>query len=388
MPTRDYTGGNNVRFIHGGEEYFNSLLDVIDGARKFLHLQVYILDRDETGLVVIDALKDAAKRGVNVYLVVDGFGSMSLGREFEREMKDAGVFFRFFSPLPFPGIFQAGRRLHHKVCVADGKTSLVGGINISNKYRGDGDELPWLDYALQVEGPLSVQITAVCERIFRKRFTQGGLKKLKRIHVGSASQESVLMRMSVNDWIRRKNEISAAYKHMLSGAHKEVIIVASYFIPTRRLLKILIRSAKRGRKIYIILSRTSDVPFMKAAISYLYDQLLSAGVQVFEYRASVLHAKVCVVDNRWVSVGSHNLNHLSELISIEMNLEVLQHDFALKVSNELKQLMKEQCQEIRMEEFDRTTSTLKRGWNWFSYKLISLSMRLLYFLNQKGLKDR
>ena len=175
---------------------------------------------------------------------------------------------------------------------------------------------------------------------------------------------------------------------MLNGAHKEVIIVASYFIPTRRLLKILIRSAKRGRKIYIILSRTSDVPFMKAAISYLYDQLLSAGVQVFEYRASVLHAKVCVVDNRWVSVGSHNLNHLSELISIEMNLEVLQHDFASKVSSELKQLMKEQCQEIRLEEFDRTTSTLKRGWNWFSYKLISLSMRLLYFLNQKGLKDR
>ncbi len=388
MNSRNYIGGNQVRLVHGGEEYFDTLLDLIDHAKHYIHLQVYILDRDDTGMVILDALKEAAQRGVKVYLVADGFGSMSLGKDFGREMAAAGIQFRYFSPLPFPGIFQAGRRLHHKVTVADGKKALVGGINISDRYRGTEDQKPWLDYALLAEGPLALHISSICEKIFQKRFSGISLHSLKKLQHKNPEPAPVQMRVSVNDWIRRRNEISSTYKHMLSGAHKEIIIIASYFIPTRRLLKILLRAAKRGRKISIVLSRSSDVFLMKPAMTYLYGKLLRAGIHIYEYRESVLHAKLCVVDNRWVSIGSHNLNHLSEFISIEMNLEVLNHNFALQTTTELHQLMQERCVPIEAEEFSRNTSHYQQAGRWFSYKLISWSMRLLYFLNQKPLKDR
>ena len=175
---------------------------------------------------------------------------------------------------------------------------------------------------------------------------------------------------------------------MLSGAHKEIIIVASYFVPTRRLLKILVRAAKRGRKVSIILSRTSDVIFMKPAMTYLYSKLLRAGINIFEYRESVLHAKLCVVDKRWVSIGSHNLNHLSEFISIEMNLEVLDHAFASQTTRELYSLMEERCIPITSAEVTRGSNLFQKAGQWISYKLISWSMRILYFLNQKPVKDR
>ncbi|MFN0189539.1 MAG: phospholipase D-like domain-containing protein, partial [Bacteroidia bacterium] len=155
MAKKDFIVGHSIRLIHGGESYFNTLIELINECEHTLHLQVYIFDLDATGKIILKALEDAAARGVSVYLVVDGFGSMSLGNEFIERMKIQNISFRFFSPLPFPGILQAGRRLHHKVCVADKMKSLVGGINIADKYRGSNNELPWLDYALLVEGNVS-----------------------------------------------------------------------------------------------------------------------------------------------------------------------------------------------------------------------------------------
>ncbi|MBK7889086.1 MAG: hypothetical protein IPJ86_17860 [Bacteroidetes bacterium] len=192
------------------------------------------------------------------------------------------------------------------------------------------------------------------------------------------------VRISINDWFRRMNEISAGYKKELKNAQKEIIIVASYFTPSRRLLKILLRSASRNRDIYIVLSKYSDVPFMKSAMKFLYGRLLLNKVRIFEYRESVLHAKVCVVDNKWVSVGSHNLNHLSEFLSIEMNMEVLDNNFASGVATELKKLMFEKCNEILQDEFIASGTFFEKIKNWLSYKIISLSTRILLFLNFKS----
>jgi len=370
--------------VKGGEEYFNTLLELIESAEQLLHLQVYILDYDVTGAVVIDALRDAVARGVNVCLVADGFGSMNLGSKFKYEMESYGIHFRFFSPLPFPGIFQAGRRLHHKVCVADGKRALVTGINISDKYRGSENEPAWLDYGLLVAGPVCKQIDDVCERIFNRRFYIKQVGTFKKLMLSSEIESGLKVRVTINDWLRRMNEISAAYKKELKNAHNEIIIVASYFTPSRRLLKILLRSAKRNRDIYIVLSKNSDVPFMKSAMKYLYSRLLVNNVRIFEYRESVLHAKVCVVDNKWVSVGSHNLNHLSEFLSIEMNLEVYDKNFASGVAAELRKLMFEKCNEIRSEEFATSGSYPDKFKNWISYVIIILSTRILLLLNFKS----
>ncbi|MBK9636432.1 MAG: hypothetical protein IPO63_00915 [Bacteroidetes bacterium] len=377
MSKKDFIAGHSIRLIHGGESYFDTLLEMINESKHVLHLQVYIFDFDTTGKEIIEALKNAASRGVSIYLVVDGFGSMSLGNNFVHQMKMQNISFRFFSPLPFPGILQAGRRLHHKVCVADKKKALVGGINIADKYRGNNDELPWLDYALLVEGNVVSEIDEVCERIFNKKFTLNRIKgKLRSIPMQT---NGVKVRMTRNDWIRGKNEISAAYKTMLGNASNEILIVASYFIPSSRLLKILVRASNRGRKVNIVLGKISDVPFIKPATQYLYGKLLRNGIRIFEYKEAVLHAKVCVVDQEWVSIGSLNLNHLSEMLSLELNLEVLDSSFGASLNNEFHQLIQQHCVEVNILDFEKERTTFLKFKSCVSYKGFAAFMRILSF---------
>lgn len=380
MPRKEYISGHSVKLLHGGDEYFDALVLLINSANETLHLQFYIFDDDATGKIIIEALTNAVQRNVKVFLMVDGFGSYSLHREFRQRMKLIGIRFRYFSPLPFPGITQAGRRLHHKVCVADSTHAIVGGINIADKYRGDQQHKPWLDYALSVQGEVCKEINSICEQIWRRRFVR--MPKNNNINkINDAT--GVLVRVSQNDWFRRKNQISAAYKTMLRNAHEEIIIVASYFIPSARLLKILTRAAIRKRDVKIILSGNSDVLFMKGAMAYLYEKLLRSGVKIFEYKESVLHAKVCVIDRKWTSIGSHNLNHLSEFFSIEMNLDVMDKLFSKAIAEELTTLMKNQCEEITLDNYRKKSTATKRFFNSISFHLLSMMMRILYMINRK-----
>ena len=385
MANREFLPGHSVKFVRGGEAYFKQLIDVIDECKVILHLQVYIFDFDETGKRVFEALKNAVKRGVNVYLVVDGFGSSAMEKSFDSSLSESGVFFRVFSPLPFPGILQAGRRLHHKVCVADHATALVGGINIADKYRGTTIVHPWLDYALLVKGQVCNDIHFTCERIFNKQFSLDPRRKFS-IPVPFVKDGEVAVRMSRNDWFRGKREISTSYKRMLRTAQSDILIVASYFIPSRKILKILETASNNGRSVTVVLSKYSDVPFIKPAMTFLYDRLFRGNIKIFEYNEAVLHAKVCVVDKKWVSVGSLNLNNLSELISIEMNLEVLDVTFGNEVATELKELINQHCTEVTLSVYERSNHPMKRLSNWFSYKMISWSLSILFFLNRKDPK--
>jgi cardiolipin synthase A/B len=385
LQRKEFIPGHTVRLIHGGESYFDALLELINESKHTLHLQVYIFELDETGNKILMALQEAVRRDVKVFLVVDGFGSLSLGSAFKTRMQEAGIAFRFFSKMPFPGIFQAGRRLHHKVCVADNRKSLVGGINIADKYRGSTIELPWLDFALLVEGNVSEEINDVCERIFSKKFTLKPVQRKPTLVL--KEKEGIKIRMTRNDWIRRKNEISAAYKTMLGNANDEILLFASYFIPSRRLLKILIRASRRGRKVSIVLGRMSDVPFIKPATQYLYDKLLRNGIRIFEYKEAVLHAKACVVDREWVSIGSLNLNHLSELLSLELNLEVMDASFGASLHKEFHQLIQEHCVEVNIVDFEKERTMFLRFKSWFSYNGFAIFMRLLSFLNRKNPVD-
>jgi cardiolipin synthase len=381
LPVRPYTNGHIVSLVRGGQDFFNELEQLIDSALVSLHFQTYIFDDDNTGKKILKALAQAARRGVKVFLVVDGFGSLSLGRDFPERMAALGIQTRFFSSVNLLNIYKAGRRLHHKVCVADERCALVGGINIADKYRGTDAEKPWLDYAIKVQGPVCVSIARVCERIYTRRF----VRIPEPAVTGNASLPGkVKVRMSRNDWMRGKNEISSAYKTMIRTSRSEIIIAASYFIPTRRLLIKLRRAAEQGRQVYLILGRQSDVPFMRGAMHYLYDKLLRQSIRIFEYDEAVLHAKVCVIDRKWVSIGSHNLNHLSEFISVEMNVDVLDEKFGVKVADELFSIIHNHCEEVKSQDFIRNYPITKRIYNRIAYTIISYSMRILDVFNARG----
>src|SRR6476619_4012028 len=131
----NYTIRNKVRFIRGGDEYFNLLTNLIDSSIHSIHLQTYIFDDDETGSLIADAMINAAQRNVQVYLLADGYASRVMSRSFINRLQNSGIHFKFFEPLFRSKHFYFGRRLHHKVFVADGKHALVGGLNIANRYN-------------------------------------------------------------------------------------------------------------------------------------------------------------------------------------------------------------------------------------------------------------
>lgn len=374
MADRKYQHGK-VTLLHSGKEYFAALERLIHHAQEVIYLQVYIFDEDETGNRIVKALQEAVQRKVRVYLMVDGFGSYHLGKAFREKMREYGIFFRHFSPIPFSIATQAGRRLHVKVCVADGKSVIIGGINISNRYHGNEQELPWLDYALAAEGPVAVEAERVCVQIWRRRF----YRRLMRVpefpkHVNYP----VRIRVSLNDWFRGRNQISRGYKKMLRSANKEIIIIASYFIPGKKMLSALLSAVRRGCSVKVILSQQSDVPLVKYAIAYLYPKLLREGVEIHEYTTTILHAKACVIDDKWMSLGSHNLTNLSELMSVELNFEVLDHKVSGNFADELRRLMQEECRPVNAEEFRQSLSLFLKFRFWLSYNILALIQRILY----------
>jgi cardiolipin synthase len=368
---KEFLSGHDVTLVHSGREFFDLLVQLIDASEHSINFQTYIFDDDTTGNSIANALIRAATRGVQVSLLVDGVGSYSLGESFVNRLISAGIDFRFFSKLPWQGITQAGRRLHHKVVVFDQSSALIGGINIADKYN-DVNEKAWLDYAVLVKGPIVKHADAICKQISSRRFYKYPQEKAERF-----DDRGIKARLMQNDWFRRKNEISAAYKRALKEAKEEIIIVASYFIPSPRLLKILLMSAKRGRKIKIVLSGQSDVALMRAAMYYLYRKLLLNNARIFEYKAAVLHAKVCIIDRRKVSIGSFNINHLSEFLSVELNVDILDAPFAERFSDELSLLMQNDCNEIVLQDFVKDHTHFRQFTTFISFKLISWSMRLL-----------
>ncbi|MBK7883366.1 MAG: hypothetical protein IPJ81_05955 [Chitinophagaceae bacterium] len=157
-----YSPCNKVKLVRGGREYFDMLLLLINNAKESIHLQSYIYSDDETGCLIADALQAAVKRNVQVYLLADGYASQALSKEFIDGLNDAGINFKFFEPFYKSKYFYFGRRMHHKVFVADASYVLVGGINITNRYNDMPGQPAWLDFALYAEGEIAKQLCILC----------------------------------------------------------------------------------------------------------------------------------------------------------------------------------------------------------------------------------
>ncbi|MCR6720149.1 MAG: phospholipase D-like domain-containing protein [Chitinophagaceae bacterium] len=324
MSPGEYTHLNRASLLKGGREYFDALLRGIETALDYIHLQVYILHYDETGKLVIDALMNAAQRGVKVFVVVDGYASQTLPRRVIREMRVAGIAFRFFEPFFKSRYFYFGRRLHHKVFVVDGRFAIVGGINVADRYNDIHGHRAWLDFALEVEGQAALQLCVLCWKTWKGFPRKMGLtpceKESPRINI--APEDAMKVRLRRNDWVRRKNEISASYVQMFRRSQREICILSSYFLPGKFIRKMLTEAVNRGVKITIITAGTSDVRVAKHAERWLYDWLLRNKITLYEYQPSILHAKLALCDGEWMTIGSYNVNNISAYASIELNLDV------------------------------------------------------------------
>lgn len=373
-----YLAGNELAFVTGGMPYFNCLLKIIGEAQKQIHFQVYIFDDDDTGKEVAAALKSARKRGVDIYLAVDSYGSKELSPAFIKDLTDTGINFRFFSPLP-KGLFvlRLGRRLHSKVVVADQEVALVGGINISDKYRGTATEEPWLDFAIMVKGPVAARLAHISEQIYREKYLIRPRSRRKKS--AQPSSVDVLSRPVLNDWFRGKRQIGAGYRAAFMKAQHSITVVASYFLPSRSIRTALKRAARRGVQVNLLLPGISDVPMARRAIRYLYQEMLEVDIKIYEWDNSILHGKMAIVDGKWVTLGSYNLNHLSQYSSIELNIEVLDDAFSTSVQSHLSALLS-QSTLVGADAFRQKMGHIDKILDWASYTLGRWIMSFFFFL--------
>ena len=348
--------GNRIRLLENGDEYFPAVFSAIENARKEVVLETFILFEDKVGLELQRVLIAAARRGVEVDVMVDGFGSPDLSKEFEEALTDAGVRFRIFDAGG--GIFgrrlKMLRRMHRKIVVVDESLAFVGGINYSADQLADFGPEAKQDYSIAIEGPIVEEILhfansaiadadGVGRRWFRRRAALPPSPAQPK--VGSADCLFV-----TRDNNEHTNDIERHYLAAIRTAKKRIIIANAYFFPGYRLLREMRRAARRGVDVRLIVQGEPDMAIVKFGAEMLYDPLHRAGVRIFEYCKQPLHGKVALVDDEWATVGSSNLDPLSLSLNLEANVIIRDREFNQLLHERLNGLMAQSCKEIEADE--------------------------------------
>jgi len=307
--------GTRVEWLGDGDRAFASLFEAIAHARTSVCLETYILAAGTPGETVRDALAAAADRGVEVRLLFDGLGSLSLPEHFLDPLKNSGCQCRIFHPISQGHLLV---RNHRKLLVVDDRVALVGGFNVAPEYLGDGIERGWCDLGMRMEGIVAVALRKSFDAIWKRagdhpaHFARLRRRASARIETGDPD-----FSFCDSGPGRGRGAFLTALRQDLAQA-RDVQVVSAYFLPNLRLRRDLMRVVRRGGRVRILVPGRTDVPMSRRAGRFLYGRLLRAGVQILEYAPQVLHAKLYVVDG--VSyVGSSNL----DTRSLHLNHEIM-----------------------------------------------------------------
>lgn len=355
---------HQILLLQGAQELFPAMVAEMDGALSDIQLETYIFNCAGAGATVAEALIRAAARGVRVHLVVDGVGTGRLPQPWADRLAQAGVRVQVYSPLGPLGLLlpRRWRRLHRKLCVVDGRVLFCGGINVLDDFHDPNHgtlPAPRLDFAVRVEGTLVRYASDVMEQLWwrmralrdvqRRRLSlaladlraasaaQAGLRRTEQ--AGPGMRASFMLR----DNLRHRGRIERAYRRAIARARHEIIIANAYFVPGRKLRRALVLAARRGVRVQLLLQGRYEYFMQYHAARPVYGVLLAAGVEIYEYAPSFLHAKVAVIDalgeQPWATVGSSNLDPLSLLLAREANVMVRDAQFARELRARLVQAM-------------------------------------------------
>ena len=328
------TSRNHLVLLQNGDDFFPSLVGAINDAVSEIYLETYIFFPDEVGRRVIDAMKRAVSRGVQVHVIIDWLGTgPRVCRLLTREFSQSGIQYHIFNSWFRRGFV----RLHRKLCVVDRDIAFVGGINILSDWRYDYNRKQMLssprqDFAVRVDGMLSMLIYQEAIRLWEQtgkltlweRFDRYRTFYRRHRHVRT---RMVLSSFIVRDNFRNRRTIQKAYLKAMGMARRQILLVTPYFAPGRRFRNALASAASRGVEV-ILLIGSGEFWVQDSVAQAFYPKLLSSGVKVYEYRKTQLHGKVAVIDDRWATVGSRNCDGLSLFLNHEANIVVRDEEFA------------------------------------------------------------
>jgi cardiolipin synthase A/B len=382
--------GHQLMLLQGGGELFPALVEAVDAARQLVQLETYIFEFAGSALSVAEALERAARRGVAVRLVLDGVGTPRVPPEWQQRFSAAGVDWHIYAPMGRLGLLfpSRWRRLHRKLCVVDKSVGFCGGINLID----DLDDValgrleqPRLDFSLRVAGPLVVDMAEVMDqlwwrlraaskvreqafgaawralretrpvgdfsRLLQKMDLQARWRRVRGVQgppAGAAARsvEDARAALVLRDNVSHRHDIERAYLKAIGEARQSIVIANAYFVPGRKLRRALIMAARRGVQVRLMLQGRYEHFFQYRSARPVYQTLIDQGIEIHEYAPSALHAKVAVVDRRWATVGSSNLDPLSLLLAREANVVSNDRRFAELLHAELDGILARSCLQI------------------------------------------
>ena len=382
--------GNRVDLLQDGPGTYAAMFEAIENARDHVNLESYILEAEGPGEEFARRLIAKARAGVRVNVLYDSFGSIGTPASYFDQLRAHGVNVCEYNPLRRLGNLLSRAlhlRDHRKLMVVDGRIGFIGGVNISPVYSagssplavlaGSGgeaggavpDKPGWRDTHVRVEGPIVAQL----QRLFVRHWSKHSSIALRSSHYFPplAPVGNQRVALAACDAGRRRNPFYRALLAALDASQHRIFLTTAYLVPTRRLMRSLLRAARRGVEVYLMLPGVSDFWLPLQAGRSHYGRLLRAGIHVHELHDTLLHAKTCVIDGLWTTVGSSNLDWRSFLHNAEANLVVLDATLA------------QEMERVFMEDVARSREILRDDWarrGWRQRVVETVARRFEFFL--------
>lgn len=378
MNTPNFVTGNRIKLLQSGSEYFPALEAAINKANNIIHLETYIFEYDATGIRISEALKKAARRNVVVRLLLDGFGSQDLPQYEIQNMLNAGIQVLIFRKEISPLTLQRSRlrRMHRKMAVIDSSIAFVGGINIVDDLNNPEPLPPRFDFAVSIEGPLQREVFLAAQNLWMIV----ALSRLKKNWIKYSEMSSSINQLIddqrgaliIRDNFRHRHDIEDTYLHAIANASSEIIISNAYFLPGINFRRALSEAAKRGLRVVLLLQGKIEYHLQHYATKALYGSLLEAGIEIYEYHKSYLHAKVAVIDQHWSTVGSSNIDPFSLLLAREANVVIDNKAFAMQLKLNLENAITEESIRVLQEKW--------KNQRWITHVICWISYYIVRFL--------
>ncbi len=343
-------GDNRIEMLHNGEQAFPAMLQAIDGARESLYLITYIFETNATGRRFVDALARAVGRGVEVRVIIDGFGEWYSESRISRILAKRGVPVRLFlKPKLIPPTLHFNLRNHRKVLVVDGRIGFTGGMNIGDRHLAEdlGNPKRVVDVHFLLEGPVVSQL----ERVFLQDWLFVSGEELEPTAADRTPAGEAICRAAVDGPDEDLDKLVTILAGAVSAARHKVAIMSPYFLPPLPLASALKAAALRGVEVTVILPRRNNLPYVHWATRNMLWELLERGVRVYYQPPPFVHSKLFVVDDHYTHIGSANLDPRSLRLNFELAVEVFDKPFSRRVAGHIE-AVRQTSREITLEEID------------------------------------
>jgi cardiolipin synthase A/B len=324
--------GNKVEVFTNGSAFYPAMLDAIRGARETINLECYIFKKGKIGDAFVEALTERARAGVRVTVVLDAIGSLGTFRETAAPLREAGCRIEAYQAMTWYRLSRLNNRTHREILVVDGRVAFVGGAGVADWWaEGDGRKPMWRDMMARVEGPVVPDIQGVAAENWLECCGEilTGPETYKAYERADGVQAFVL-KSSPSD---RSTVSRVLFQTLIEAANTRVRISTPYFLPDKAFRRALVRTARRGVDISVVVpGPTTDQRWVRLASRRMYGQLLEAGIRIYEYEPGMTHVKMLVVDDLWSAIGTTNLDNRSFEHNDEVNLTCRSEAVAARLS--------------------------------------------------------